>query len=153
MLYQSLIFQHCLYGSCHIDAGSMKATNRLDISQKKVLKAVFGVDARFPTKLFHKRTEVTFFNDIRHQQVCILAYEGLHDLSDPAINNMFEKQIGKPGRKSADTVEQPLVRFVFGSGSFGALTHADSYWMLLLNETRQSPSLNMFLRSVSNHYS
>ena len=85
--------------------------------------------------------------------VSIQAYKGINNIGTASINDMFEVHEGRPGLQSPDTlnIKQQNVRTTFGSESL--LCMANSYWMLLPNAVKQSPSLNIFKRFVSNCFS
>ena len=151
-LYSSLIEPHFTYACCHYDGCSAKASSMLQTARNKALRAVLGVDSRYSATSLYERLNVTQLSNSRKYHTVCMAYHGIHDLSSPNVNNMF--QVHDPPRclrsSSSISIKAERCKTVIGSKSLFHRGHR--YWSIMPTETKNSGSLPCFKRLAKSFF-
>ena len=88
-LYNSLILPHFDYGYIVYAPMSNKCANTLWVLQNGCLRVCLLVGRESDIQTLHAVTNTLLLDTRRKQHGCNLVYKGLHQLSTPTINNMF----------------------------------------------------------------
>ena len=149
-LYKSLVLSQIEYADVIYDGLSHKDCQFLQRIQNKALKSILHLDKRTPTDVVHEMAGIEPLKERRRQHVCTQVYKGIHDLSTPRVNEMFECVGAEHERTTRSVARQDvqLPRYKLKVARRSIAYRGGLYYNDLDTNTRAAQSVNVFKKRM-----
>ena len=141
--YYAYIFPHLTYGAIFFNKCGKQILKNLEKAYKRVIKILFMLPKRFPTKELFSKLRLLDLSQIIHYETASLAYRIFENIAPPKISEFFKIQYGTRMR---NLIMTHCVKYKIIKNSICET------WNKLSSELKTAPTLHHFKKMLRKHY-